>query len=112
MGDGLPIVKRHPSKLLHGTWEYTAVLRNDTTLFPVKNDDTMVLRPNKTFQYDISFINKHSIGIWSLDDRKSLITLTYLPDNKKRNFQILFLTSDSLAITENGVVFEYRKKMP
>lgn len=97
-----------------GTWMYTSVTRGDTVLFPVTKSDTMILRSDHSFRYDIESAGKHSSGSWKLlsKDQSHTLELRYLPEYRSRFFTVTKCTEDTLVFEENRVVFSYiRKKL-
>lgn len=95
-----------------GNWTYISVTRNDTALFAIGSDDSMILRADHSFCYDIAAPDKHSCGTWQLESEngKTLLVLNYRPEIKVRKFEISELKSSKLVFSENGVVFSYKRR--
>jgi hypothetical protein len=107
-----------------GTWSYTYVTKDGSSLFPTGPNDSMILRKDGTFQYDLELANRHSKGNWKfkfggkfpndpvLKTRKPLgaLRLTYSKDSSIRTFYITTLTDNTLEMYENGVFFGYKRR--
>ncbi len=106
------------NELFLGIWQYTCASRNDTALFAINTNDSMVIKNNGEFYYDIDAPNKHARGTWTLKYRKAMPTpgtqwylvFSYLPDNKTRSFDICFASEDSLSLCEGNNRFCYKKR--
>ncbi len=120
---GLPLVwvackslSQETTKKAIGTWTYTSVTKNDSEVFTVNYNDTLLLGP-KTFRYDIASVQKHMQGNWKIiplkgDSLKTAIQLEYLPSKQIRQFDILQISDTALIFQEKGIIFTFSKRKP
>lgn len=106
------LFNKNQEAAITGTWSYISVTRNDTAVFAIGINDSLILRKDHSFCYDIAAPDKHSCGTWNLESEngKTRLVLSYRPEIKVRKFEISELKSSKLVFSENGVVFSYKRR--
>ncbi|MCC7296973.1 MAG: hypothetical protein IT244_01465 [Bacteroidia bacterium] len=108
-------------KLLYGTWQYTAIVKNGLERRDFGTADTMMLN-TKEFHYAIAVLKKEAHGYYVVQKTSKdsspvqrALEFHYQPIREAKNlirtFYIMHL-SDSLVIREGNTLFCYKKKSP
>jgi len=98
-----------------GTWNYTQIRKNQTDLARLQNTDTLILRADGTFQYDIGEMNKHETGTfqWNGDQYQFNYASSESDTiSKVRIFERLYYRNDSMCWYESAteMYFEFQRK--
>lgn len=106
------------SKKMVGCWQYTSVLKGDTSIFQISKNDTMVLDAGGLFRYDIQSVNKHETGKWTFHDSSAysesksegMLELHYNTNSATRFFIVNRIGSDSMSMSETDLTFNYIRR--
>jgi len=103
---------------LGGKWIYRDITKNDTSIGPFANTDTMYVNfESNRFLYDIEKLQKHSEGSFSIvqDSVSEQLYFAFHYDSSAveaahtRKFNIELGTKDSLIISEGPLKFFYSR---
>ncbi len=102
-----------------GTWIYTDILKNGISVAKMQETDTLTLFWNKEFRYDIEALGKHQRGIFEIIEKEGIrekaLVFSYLSATgneitEVRIFDIEYLTTSEMRISEGALLFIFERK--
>jgi len=95
------------AELIKGHWKYTSVLKGDSKMFEIGDNDRMSIESDSTFTYQIESVNKTALGTWTYSDH--VLHLKYNVPDTTRHFKVNILSKYDLQIQEGEVVFNFSR---
>lgn len=93
--------------LIRGNWHYVNILKSDSSMVAISDDDYFNLDSHGVFHYQIQSVKKNMTGSWKYDN--DTLHLHYQQPDTIRHFKVDLLSRRDLEISENGVKFKFKR---